>query len=312
MLSAIDPVVKYSLIGIFAVLIISSAITYFLTKQNPEKDYHELASRIKTWWIMVAVFSVAIALNKTISIVFFALISFLALKEYLSLIPTRRADHRVLFWAYLAIPIQYYFIGIEWYGMFAIFIPVYVFLFLPFRAVTIGETSGYLNAMATLHWGLMVTVYCISHVGFLLVLPPDGAGQVGGAGLVLFLVVLTQLNDVAQYVSGKMFGKTPIIPKVSPKKTWEGFSGGVLTTTVLATVLSTFLTPLSPSEGAIAGLIIAGFGFIGDVTISAIKRDLGIKDSGTLLPGHGGILDRIDSLTYTAPLFFHYIRYLYY
>lgn len=196
--------------------------------------------------------------------------------------------------------------------MFIIFIPVYMFLFLPLRMVIIGETKDFLRAVGTLHWGLMAMVFSISHVAFLLVLQPTERFTAGGAGLVLFLVFLTQFNDVAQFVWGKMLGKHKIIPKVSPNKTWEGFFGGVLTTTLFSVLLSGVLTPLSLEFAIIAGLLISTAGFIGDVTISALKRDIGVKDSGSLLPGHGGILDRIDSLTYSAPLFFHFIHYFYY
>ena len=123
---------------------------------------------------------------------------------------------------------------------------------------------------------------------------------------------MTQFNDVSQYVWGKLLGKRKITPRVSPKKTWEGFLGGVLTITLLAGFLAPFLTPLSRIEGFIAGAIISASGFVGDVVISSVKRDLHIKDTGQLIPGHGGILDRMDSLIYTAPLFFHYIYYLHY
>jgi phosphatidate cytidylyltransferase len=261
---------------------------------------------------MVTVFLLAMLLSRNVSLVFFALISFLALKEYFSIIPTRRADRRVLFWAYVAIPVQYYWIAIEWYGMFIIFIPVYMFLLLPLRMVIIGETKDFLRAAGSLHWGLMMMVFSISHMAFLLVLPAAGNPAGGGAGLVLYLVFLTQFNDVAQYLWGKMLGKHKVIPKVSPNKTWQGLLGGVATTTVAALLLAGMLTPLDWYMALCAGVLISCAGFIGDVTISALKRDIGIKDSGSLLPGHGGILDRIDSLTYTAPLFFHFVRYFYY
>jgi phosphatidate cytidylyltransferase len=245
-------------------------------------------------------------------LVFLAFVSFLALKEYLSLIPTRRADRRVLFWAYLAIPSQFYWVATGWYGMFIIFIPVYLFLLLPMRMVLIGETAGFLRAAGSLHWGLMLTVFNLSHMAFLLALPKEINPAGGGAGLVLFLMFLTQFNDVAQYVWGKTLGKHKIIPKVSPKKTWEGFLGGIATTTLAAWALAPHLTPLAGWEAPVAGLLIGLAGFVGDVNISALKRDLGIKDSGSLIPGHGGILDRVDSLTFTAPLFFHFLYYLHY
>jgi len=310
--TSIDNNVFYSLVGLYLILAISSLITAALKKYKPNKDYAELIQRVNSWWIMVTIFTLAMVLSRSISLIFFGFISFLALKEYLSMIPTRRADRRVLFWAYLAIPLQYYWVSQQWYGMFIIFIPVYIFLLLPLRMITIGETKNFLQAAGTIHWGLMMLVFSLSHIAYLLVLPATDTFQQSGVGLVLFLVFLTQFNDVSQYIWGKIFGKRKIVPKVSPNKTWAGFVGGVLTTTILAVALSGFLTPLSLEMAIIAGLIISIGGFIGDVTLSAIKRDIGVKDTGRLIPGHGGMLDRIDSLTYTAPLFFHFIYYLYF
>lgn len=303
--------VIFLLLGVFAVLLIATVIIFYLPLKNPEKNYSELIARIKSWWVMIGTVSVCIFIGKTALIVFFAFVSFLALKEYLSLIATRRADRRLLFWAYMSIPLQYYWVSIEWYGLFIIFIPVYMFLFIPFRMVTLGETEGFLKAVGTLHWGLMMTVFSLSHIANLLALP-DKVNPAGSIAIMVFLLVLTQFNDVAQYLWGKMLGDKKIIPKVSPNKTTAGLIGGVITITLLALVLGPWLTPLNLLESVGAGLIISLGGFFGDVTLSAVKRDIGIKDTGKLLPGHGGILDRVDSLTFSAPLFFHYLYYLHY
>jgi phosphatidate cytidylyltransferase len=309
---AVLPNVLWVLGGIAATLALATSVATLLARMHPGTNYTELIQRIRSWWVMVGLFALAMVLSRTISLVFFAFVSFLALKEYLSLIPTRRADRRVLLWAYAAIPVQYLWIAKSWYGMFIIFIPVYVFLFLPMRMVLIGETKEFLRAAGTLHWGLMTTVFCLSHIAYLLVLPSAGNPVAGGAGLVLYLVFLTQFNDVAQYVWGKTTGRHHVTPTVSPNKTWEGLIGGVVTTSALAILLAHWLTPLTTAESVIAGLLIGLSGFFGDVTVSALKRDLGVKDSGSLIPGHGGILDRVDSLTYTAPLFFHFVYYLHY
>jgi len=298
--------------GIVGLLAAASLLVAFLKVLQPQKDRTELVLRTRTWWIILGLFLGALLLNKDAAIVLFAFVSYLALKEYLSLIPTRRADRHVFFWAYLSIPVQYWWIHIESYGMFIIFIPVYMFLFLPMYMVFKGETQGFLKAAGTLHWGLMVSVFSLSHLGFLLVLPKEGDFIAGGVGLVLYLACLTELNDVAQYVWGKRFGKRKVVPVVSPNKSWAGLIGGVVTTVVLAYLLAPFLTPLSPIDSIFAGVIIGFGGFLGDVTVSAVKRDIGIKDTGTLLPGHGGILDRVDSLTFTAPLFLHFVRYFYF
>jgi phosphatidate cytidylyltransferase len=300
-----------ALAGIFAVLAIASITVAVLGVLRPAMATEEMWLRLRSWWVMALVFSLAMAVSRTMSLVFFAFVSFLALKEYLSLIPTRRADRRVLLFVYLAVPIQFYWIGIAWYGMFIIFIPVYMFLFLPLPMLIIGETKGFLRAVGTLHWGLMTTVFAVSHAAFLLVLPDVVDAPAGGAGLLLFMVILTEANDVAQYVWGKAIGGPKVIPKVSPGKTWAGVGGGIATSALISAAMAPWLTPMALGPALLVGGFLGLAGFAGDVTISALKRDLGIKDSGSILPGHGGILDRLDSLTYTAPLFFHIIRYFY-
>lgn len=308
--SAVPENVIWALAAVYAVLIGASAIVFVLVRAKPDKDFRELVLRMRSWWVMITIFAVAITLSRTTSLVFFGLVSFLALKEFLSMVPTRRADRRVLLWVYLSIAVQYLWVGQEWYGMFIIFVPVFMFLLLPALMVIHGETTGFLKAAGTLHWGLMTCVFAISHAAYLLVL--DGDMPAGGAGLLLFLIFLTQGNDVAQYVWGRLFGRRKVAPSVSPNKTVAGYLGGLLTTGALAVAVAPYLTPMDWIHALVAGLIIGFAGFMGDVTISAIKRDIGVKDTGSLLPGHGGILDRIDSLTFTAPLFFHYVYYFYF
>ena len=323
----IHPNVLMAIGGIFVILIVASIVVFVLRRAKPQANFTELTHRIKSWWVMVIVFAIALSLHRMVSLLFFGLISFLAFREYLSLIPKRDADRRVFFWAFAAIPFQYFWIAYEWYGMYIIWIPVYVFLFLPLRMVLIGETKGFLRAAGTIHWGLMTTVFAVSHLAALLVLKTDpvpGAGDLGlsilnrgnpnggGAGLVLYLVFLTQFNDVAQYLWGKALGRHKVTPTVSPNKTVEGLLGGVVTTTALAWFIAPLLTPLDLLQSLSVGVMISLAGFIGDIVMSALKRDLAVKDSGTMLPGHGGLLDRLDSLTYTAPLFYHYVVYTHY
>ena len=303
--------VQIALAVILGVLVSASLVTRLLGWLKPDMALDEIRSRVRSWWIIAGLFGMALVLERGWALFFFAWVSYLALKEYLSLIPTRRADRRVLLWAYMAIPLQYLWIGMEWYGMFVVFVPVFLFLAIPARMVLIGDTKGFLRAAGTLHWGAMITIFSIGHLAYLLVLPstvnPNGAGP----GLVLFLVVLTQLNDVSQFMWGKAVGRARVMPTVSPNKTWGGLLGGMATTVALALACYRALTPLALHEAVAAGVMISVFGFVGDVVISAVKRDLGVKDCGALLPGHGGILDRLDSLTFTAPLFFHFVFYLY-
>ena len=301
----------YVALLVLAILVLSTVNCAVLVALKPDKDFSELRLRIYSWWWMVALLFAVLLFNRTVSLCFFAFLSFLTLKEFLSIVPTRHVDRRAIFWAYLSIPLQYYWIGIQWYGMFIIFIPVYVFLFLPMRMVLIGETKGFVRSVGIIHWATMLSVYCIGHIAFLMMLPVKNPSA-GYMGPVLFLIFITQFNDVCQYTWGKLFGKHKILPKVSPKKTWEGFIGGMFTVILCSSLVAPLLTPLSREQGIVAGLIISVAGFIGDVVISSVKRDLGIKDSGQLIPGHGGILDRLDSLLYASPLFFHYLYYVCY
>jgi phosphatidate cytidylyltransferase len=293
---------------IFALLIFASIVTAILRRVSPGDASTELTKRVTSWWWMIGVFTFAILTNRLVSTVFLGLMAFLALKEYLSLIPTRRADRSVLLWAYLAIPVQFYFAHTESFGLFMAFIPVWMFLFIPARITLGGVTDGFLMAVGTLSWGLMMTVFALSHTAMLLAF---GASRGFGAGPLLFLVALTQFNDVAQFTWGKLTGRHKIVPRVSPKKTWEGFVGGFITTVAAAAFAGPFLTPMDVRWSALAGGIIAASGFLGDITLSATKRDLGVKDASNLIPGHGGILDRVDSLIYAAPVFFHFLNYFY-
>lgn len=294
------------LLIIVGILLFATAVTWIFWRSHTE-----LKDRVTSWWIIIAAFIAGAMLNHTVAMIFFALISYLSLKEYFTLIPTRHTDRRIIFYAYLSIVFQYWFAGVQWYGMFIIWIPVYLFLLLPFRQVLIGETKGFLENTSRVQWGLMMFVFGLSHLAYMMSLPPLRGHDVGGKELVLYLVLLTELNDVLQYLWGKALGRHKIIPKVSPNKTVEGFLGAFATLAVLGWAFS-FLTPFSTTHAVLAGMLISGAGFVGDVVISMVKRDIGVKDSGNLLPGHGGILDRVDSLTYTAPLFFHFTYYLYY
>lgn len=311
MLNEVPQNALLSMAAVAMLLVIGSLLTYVKTARNKGRDFTELVLRVRSWWWMIGLIFGALIWGRVPTIVLFAFISFLALKEFLSIVPTRLVDRRAVFWAYVAIPLQYYFVSIAWYGVFIIFVPVYVFLFIPARLVLIGDTQGFIRSSAILHWATMLTVFCLSHIAYLTNLPIVNAHG-GWIGLVLFVLFVTQFNDVCQYLWGKTLGRHKIIPKVSPNKTWEGFLGGLFTLSALAAFLGPLLTPLSLLESAGAGIIISCAGFMGDVVMSAVKRDLQIKDSGSLIPGHGGVLDRLDSLVFSAPLFFHYLYYLRY
>jgi len=309
----LDPQLVWAFAGVLGLLALSSLIGLvlkaFIRKPEAQATISNLNARIGAWWIMSAIFALTLLIGPIGSLVLFGLMSLLALREYVTLLPTRRADHRTLFWAFFIFtPLQYLLIGIQWYGMFAILIPVFAFLFVPARLAIAGDTESFLERASTIQWGLMICVYCLSYTPALLMLQIPGYGR--PAKLMLYLVLVDQLSDVMQYVWGKMLGRHKIAPVVSPSKTWEGFIGGVISATAIGTALW-WMTPFTPAVAAMVSLAITLMGFAGGLTMSAIKRDRGVKDYGTLIKGHGGILDRMDSMCFAAPVFFHIVRYFY-
>ena len=259
---------------------------------------------------MVAIFAVAFLLGKSATLVLFAFASFFALREFITLTPTRRGDHKPLFLAFFVlIPIQYLLIGSDRYGIFAMFIPVYAFLLLPAFAAVADDPDDFLSRSAKIQWGVMITVYCISHAPALMMLNiPGYEGQ--NALLVFYLVLVVQISDVMQYVFGKLFGRTKIAPRVSPSKTVEGFVGGGLSASLIGSAMW-WITPFTPLQAFGLSAIIVLMGFLGGLTLSAVKRSLGAKDWGVLIEGHGGMLDRMDSVSFAAPIFFHLTRYFF-
>jgi phosphatidate cytidylyltransferase len=300
--------------GVLGILVLASAIGVVL-KRTAKSDaaratIENLNARTRAWWKMCAIFALTLLIGRVGSLVLFALLSLLALREYITLVPTRRGDHRTLLWSFFIItPLQYYLIGIAWYGFFAIMIPVFAFVFVPTRIAMSGDTEHFLERAAKIQFGLMICAFCLSHAPALLILEiPGFAGR--NAQLLLYLVLVDQLSDVLQYVWGKLAGKHKIAPSISPNKTWEGFLGGVATATLLGAALR-WATPFTPLQAAGMSLAITLLGFAGGLVMSAIKRDAGVKDFGAVIEGHGGILDRIDSLCFAAPIFFHLVRYFF-
>lgn len=300
------------LLGAAAVLIVATVIGRILAlKLAPEGGnavIDNLNARIGAWWGMVAVLGLAFLAGRGGVIVLFALLSFAALREFLTLTRKARADHWALVAAFFVIlPVQYWLVWDGWYGLYSIFIPVYAFLLLPIVAALRGETGGFLVRVAETQWALMICVFCASHVPALLDLTiPGYEGKT--VLLIAFLVVVVQGSDVLQYVFGKLFGRHKVAPLLSPSKTWEGLVGGVVSATLLGAGLA-WITPFSALQAGGLALVIALMGFFGGLVMSAIKRDKGVKDWGHLIPGHGGFVDRLDSVVFSAPVFFHLIRY---
>lgn len=297
--------------GIGAILVLASlvgAVLRWKAPPGPHAVIDNLNARINAWWVMVAVIGCAFALGYWAVILLFYGVSFYALREFLTLMPTRRSDYPALVAAfYFVLPMQYLLIGIGWYGLFSIFIPVYVFLLLPILASLGGDSKHFLERASKVQWALMLAVFCISYVPALLTL--EIAGYEGrNLLLIAFLVIVVQLSDVLQYVCGKLVGKRKIAPNLSPSKTVEGFVGGVTLATLIGGALW-WITPFSFWQALLIALMINILGFFGGLVMSAIKRDRGVKDWGHMIEGHGGMLDRLDSVCFAAPVFFHFVRY---
>ncbi len=294
--------------GVIGVLVLASVIGFILGRIKPGSVVDNLNARIRAWWVMAGVLLVCFLMGKIATLVFFGLLSFFALREFISLTPTRRGDHLALCLCfYVAIPLQYWLIGIDWYGLFVMCIPVYGFLALPAISALSGDTENFLERNTKIQWGVMLTVFCLSHAPALMLLRiPGYEGQ--NLMLLFYLLLVVQLSDVLQYVFGKLFGKHLLAPLVSPSKTVEGLVGGGLAATGVGAALY-WITPFTPLQSAALSLLIVICGFLGGLALSAVKRSLGAKDWGEMIEGHGGILDRLDSVVFSAPVFFHVVRY---
>ncbi len=298
--------------GMVGILIIATLITRILLKRarsdGARATLENVAARTRAWWGMVFIFTLAVLIGKTGATVLFGLLSFMALREFITLTPTRPGDHRTLFWVFFVItPLHYWYVLDEWYGMYSIFIPVYAFLFVPMRSALAGDCEHFLERSAKIQWGLLICVYCVSHAPALLSLNiKNYAGE--NAKLLLWFVIIVEISDVLQYVWGKTCGKHKVAPLVSPNKTWEGLIGGGLSTIAIGTALWQ-VTPFTPLRAAGMTFLVVLLGFLGGLVMSAIKRDRGVKDWGHAIAGHGGVMDRLDSLCFAAPIFFHVTRY---
>lgn len=300
--------------GVLMLLVIGSSVGWLLSRRvttaSARAVVANINARIRAWWVMAALFMVAVATGTLVSIVLFTLVSLLALREFVTLAATRPGDHRALFWSFfLVTPIQYALSWAQWYGLFSILIPVYVTIFLALRTALAGDTERFLERTATNQWGLLICVYFVSYVPALLMLRVPGHERQAPT-LMFFLVLVVQASDVLQYVWGRTLGRRRLAPSISPNKTWEGLVGGVASATALGAGIW-WATPFTPAVAALMALVITTMGCAGGLIMSAIKRDRGVKDYGTLIAGHGGVLDRIDSLCFAAPVFFHLTRYFY-
>ncbi len=292
--------------GLFALLIVATILAYALIRKGKVggETAANLTDRIWAWWVMIGVLALVFTLGATAMTIFFALCSMAALREFATITHTGRADHDALAIAfYVVLPLQYLLIWLNVPIFAALLIPVYCFLLLPVVTVFKGEVAGFLTRVSETQWGLMICVYCVSHIPAILQLDIPGY-RYSSFTLVAWLILVVQASDVLQYVWGKSLGRHKLAPRVSPSKTVEGLAGGMLSASVLGMALAG-ITPFAWWQAGLVALVVTTFGFFGGLIMSAIKRDRGVKDWGTLVQGHGGILDRLDSLVFSAPVFLH-------
>jgi len=300
--------------AVAGLLVIASTVGWLLHRRaaghGGSATIDNLNARIRAWWVMVAVLTACFLLGTTTTVLLFALASVFALREFVTLTPTRPGDHMPLVACfYLMLPIQYWLIFDDWYGLFAIFLPVYGFLSLPILMAISGDTEGFLERVTKIQWGVLITVYCISYAPALLLLKLPG-GSERNMLLLIWLLLVVQLSDVLQYVFGKLLGRHPVAPRISPSKTVEGLLGGGASAIAIGAALYA-LTPFNPWQAALMATLVVLAGFLGGLALSAAKRSLGAKDWGTMIEGHGGMLDRLDSVSFAAPVFFHVSRFFF-
>lgn len=310
---------------VFAILAVAFGIGQLLARQ-PETSIHPglvrmFTSRVRAWWLMCGIVTLAFVFGRGATVILFGLVSFWALREFITLTPTRLGDHRALFWVFFMFaPAQYVLVwlGPEYYGLYSVAIPVYGFLFVAARIALAGDYKRFLERAAKIWAGVLVCVYTLSFAPALLDLDlytmktadgTWGAWQANaGAGLLFYLILVAQMGDVFQFLWGQLLGRHVIAPEINANRTWEGLLGGVSSATLVGTLLW-WVTPFTYWQSACMSLVIGLMGFAGGLTMSAIKRDRGVKDYGTLVEGHAGVLDRIDSICFAAPVFFHLTRY---
>ncbi|MDB4671298.1 MAG: phosphatidate cytidylyltransferase [Pirellulaceae bacterium] len=333
----IDFATKAFFISVIATLLILFGIGRIL-KGRPDHFIDSAVvrnfnKRITSWLAMTTILSAALLFNETTTVVIFFLLSFWALREYVTMTPTRRADHRTLFWAFfLFTPAQYFLVGLgrevevfnskfDAYHLYSIMIPVYASLFIPFRTALSGDDKRFLERIAKIQFGLLVCVYALSYAPALLYMklnhwnPSTNSlepWQDRNVGLLFYFIVLVQVNDVMQFIWDKMVGRKVIAPTINSTRTWEGFFGAAVCTSLIGMLIPIVfagrVTPFQWFGSGCMALVISVMGFAGSITMSAIKRDRGVKDYGTLVTGHAGVLDRIDSICFAAPVFYHVTR----
>lgn len=304
---------------ILSALVIASLVGFLLSRRDTMGVESALVSRfnqkLRVWWLMTAIFVIGFLLQRIGVVILFGCVSFWALREFITMTPTRRGDHRTLFWVFFVFtPLQYILIASDNYGMYSIMIPVYASLFIPTRAAIAGDYKRFLERSAKIQAGLLICVYALSYAPALLDLDlvRTGGEKWNGSNVsvLIFLVVISQLASVLERGWSKLAGRHVIAEKINGSRTWEGVLGSMVTTGLIAASLS-WATPFYPWEAGVLAAVVTAMACGGAMTMSAIKRDRGVTDTGTLVQGHAGVLDQIDNICFAAPVFYHMTRYFF-
>lgn len=275
-------------------------------RTTPDPAVEVFMTRVDSWWAMVILFTLALIAGRWAVTLLFAVASFAALREFYTYSSRTRADHLSLALAfYVILPAQFLFVAFDLQRLFGVFVPVFVFLALPFVAVLRGSTERFLTRVSETQWGLMIAVFCLSHIPALMWL--ELPGQTGrGVLLIAFLVLVVQTGDLVDFYMGRRTGRRRIVPGLSPK-TWAGALWGIAAAALLGLGLS-WITPFGPLVAAGMAALASAAGQAGNLVLRAIKRDRGLRDWSHLIPGQGGFLDQLDSVIFAAPAFFHLTR----
>jgi phosphatidate cytidylyltransferase len=304
---------------VFGLLFLASATVFMLLLRERGDDAQaelvrarltHLKALLRTSWAMILVFWVGWASGERVATTLFAIVAFFALREFITLSPTRRGDHRSLVLAFFVVlPIQFWLVATAHFDLFTVFIPVYVFLAIPVVSALADDPARFLERNAKLQWGIMVCIYGMSHVPALLLLQFPAWGN-KNAFLVFFLVTVVQVGMMAQHLVSRRWPRPPRAPNVSQSFNWTSWSVGVATGSVLGGVLSG-ITPFKPGQAMAMALIACVAGSMGHLVMKALKRDRGVPNwgaQGQSVTGASGLLDRVDALCFAAPVFFHSVR----
>ncbi|HAJ76744.1 MAG TPA: hypothetical protein DCM64_09850 [Gammaproteobacteria bacterium] len=324
MISVPESALYWVLSAIFVSLIAGSIARFIALRKAEEKKRRQRLASLRTWWMLAIAVSAGLLAGRLGICLLLTTASCIAWSEITRMFDARAEDQLAIRMGYGLIAINYLLILIGELSLYVVFLPVSSMLVLAVALLVRGEPKGYIRSAGGLLWGIMFLGYGVSHAALLMILPASASGPLGPAGWFLFLVILTETDDIFQAIVGRLFGshkRHRITPTISPNKTWEGFFGGMLVIVILAPIIAPWLTTLDQQAGPLslpaslqpwiapilAAILISCAGFFGDINMSAIKRDAGVKDSSNMLPGMGGVIDRVDSLTMTAPVFVYFL-----